>query len=154
MRSYFVKRQRALVANALVVFPVPRPASARPAVPPRIAPFYFEEGLSEGMRTQVMCTASQGDPPVALSWRKDGRAVEGAASAALGVQVKDFAAYSSVLTIHSVAASHSGNYTCVVSNSAGRAEYTAALSVTGKTRDEFHDFFCYFLDVFLLPFLH
>ncbi|XP_034252481.1 Down syndrome cell adhesion molecule-like protein Dscam2 [Thrips palmi] len=103
-------------------------------VPPRIAPFYFEEGLAEGMRTQVMCTASQGDPPVSLSWVKDNKPLDASSGVSTGIQVKDFAAYSSVLTIHSVAASHSGNYSCVVANSAGRAEYTATLSVTVPPR--------------------
>ncbi|KAE8736743.1 hypothetical protein FOCC_FOCC017802, partial [Frankliniella occidentalis] len=89
--------------------------------------------MTEGMRTQVMCTASQGDPPVTLSWVKDSAALD-AGPQQHTVQIKDFAAYSSVLTIHSVTANHSGNYTCVVTNHAGRAEYTAGLSVTVPPR--------------------
>ncbi|KAJ1531014.1 hypothetical protein ONE63_005846 [Megalurothrips usitatus] len=110
-----------------------RSVDVRVLVPPRIAPFYFEEGLTEGMRTQVMCTASQGDPPVSLTWVKDAKQQQQQPPPP-GIQIKDFAAYSSVLTIHSVTANHSGNYTCVVTNSAGRAEYTASLSVTVPPR--------------------
>lgn len=91
-----------------------------------------------------MCTASQGDPPVKLSWVKDaavleadGDPVQGGQQPA-GIQIKDFAAFSSVLAINSVTSNHSGNYTCVVTNRAGRAEFTAALSVTGNSSSQRH----------------
>lgn len=43
-----------------------------------------------------------------------------------------------VLSIESVKADHSGNYSCVVSNRAGMAEFTAPLVVIGSFRTKFN----------------
>jgi len=103
------------------------------SVPPRISPFYFEDGVTEGMRTQIMCTASQGDRPFNITWRKDSQPLgHENDSDAPWINVSDYAPFSSILTINTVTSSHSGNYTCVVTNKAGVAEYTAQLSVTGN----------------------
>nr|CAD7393258.1 unnamed protein product [Timema cristinae] len=106
-------------------------------VPPRISPFYFEKGVTEGMRTQLMCTASQGDRPFNITWRKDARSLGPAADE--WINVSDYAPFSSILTINSVTSSHSGNFTCVVDNQAGTAEYTAHLSVTGREPGEYRE---------------
>lgn len=74
-----------------------------------------------------MCSASQGDRPFNITWSKDGHDINGG-----DISISDFAPFSSILTIDNVASSHSGNYTCTVRNDAGRAQYTANLSVTGK----------------------
>ncbi|XP_015190717.1 PREDICTED: Down syndrome cell adhesion molecule-like protein Dscam2 isoform X4 [Polistes dominula] len=143
-------------------------------VPPRISPFYFENGLTEGMRTQLMCTASQGDQPFNITWLMDGKPIQVRASdgggtstasvvavqatkvqpngqtkiqpveAAIGVshvettnagiQISDYPPFSSILTINSVNAKHSGNYTCQISNVAGVVEHTTGLSVAVPPR--------------------
>ncbi|CAD6997276.1 unnamed protein product [Ceratitis capitata] len=46
-------------------------AQLRVNVPPRISPFNFEEEITEGMRTQLMCSSSQGDQPFNITWLKD-----------------------------------------------------------------------------------
>ena len=99
------------------------------SVPPRISPFYFEDGVTEGMHTQIMCTASQGDRPFNITWRKDSQPLS---DDARWISISDYAPFSSILTINTVTSSHSGNYTCVAANKVGKAEYTAQLSVTGN----------------------
>lgn len=119
-------------------------------VPPRISPFFFGDGVMEGQRTQLMCTTSQGDQPFNITWLMDEKpiqvrpsdggtsvsSVQTAAAAATvetsnGIQISDYPPFSSILTINSVSASHSGNYTCQISNIAGLAEHSTSLSVAG-----------------------
>lgn len=121
-------------------------------VPPRISPFFFGDGVMEGQRTQLMCTTSQGDQPFNITWLMDEKpiqvrpsdggtsvsSVQTAAAAAAatvetsnGIQISDYPPFSSILTINSVSASHSGNYTCQISNIAGLAEHSTSLSVAG-----------------------
>ncbi|PSN52800.1 Down syndrome cell adhesion molecule-like protein Dscam2 [Blattella germanica] len=94
-------------------------------VPPIIEPFSFQDGLSEGMRTRTVCGVSRGDPPLAITWLKDG----GTISSHLGVNVSALDPYSSLLSISSLASTHSGDYTCVASNPAAEVRYTAKLQV-------------------------
>ncbi|KAJ8866133.1 hypothetical protein PR048_033657 [Dryococelus australis] len=98
-------------------------------VPPIIEPFSFQDGLSEGMRTRTVCGVSQGDTPLAISWLKDG----GALSPHLGVNVSALDPFSSLLSISSLASTHSGDYTCVASNAAAEVRYTAKLQVKGNS---------------------
>lgn len=110
-------------------------------VPPRISPFYFENAVTEGMRTQLMCTTSQGDQPFNITWLRDESPIQARrdvtteqpypATGTSYIQISDYSPFSSILTINSVTAKHSGNYTCQISNVAGVAEHTADLSVSG-----------------------
>lgn len=112
-------------------------------VPPRISPFYFETGVTQGMRTQLMCTMSQGDQPFNITWLMDRKAIQmkengdvtsnqlSASQETNNIQISVFPPFSSILTISNVTAKHSGNYTCRVSNIAGVTEHSASLSVTG-----------------------
>lgn len=74
-----------------------------------------------------MCSVSQGDRPFNISWAKNGRTIDEP-----GINISDFAPFSSILSIDNVTSSHSGNYTCIVGNEAGQARYTSDLSVAGK----------------------
>ncbi|XP_066979098.1 LOW QUALITY PROTEIN: cell adhesion molecule Dscam2-like [Macrobrachium rosenbergii] len=96
-------------------------------VPPRIESFSFTEDLSEGMRTQVMCGVSQGDPPINIEWLKDGHPFP--KDGPPNIQVMSLDGFSSVLAISSLTAGHSGRYTCQVRNSAAIERYTATLTV-------------------------
>ncbi|XP_076177347.1 cell adhesion molecule Dscam2 isoform X9 [Ptiloglossa arizonensis] len=129
-----------------------RSVEVRVLVPPRISPFYFENGVTEGMRTQLMCTTSQGDQPFNITWLMDDRPIQvrpgdvGSASSSSGgsnaavvqtgnnIQISDYPPFSSILTINNVSARHSGNYTCQISNVAGLAEYSTSLSVAVPPR--------------------
>lgn len=44
-------------------------------MPPRISPFNFEKDITEGLRTQLMCSSSQGDQPFNITWLKDQRTI-------------------------------------------------------------------------------
>ncbi|XP_032663874.1 Down syndrome cell adhesion molecule-like protein Dscam2 isoform X4 [Odontomachus brunneus] len=126
-----------------------RTVEVRVLVPPLISPFYFGHDVMEGMRTQLMCTASQGDQPFNITWLMDEKPIQvrpsdgtsvssvqtgaGFTAAAVetsnGIQISDYPPFSSILAINSVSASHSGNYTCQISNIAGLAEHSTSLSV-------------------------
>ncbi|XP_051167558.1 cell adhesion molecule Dscam2-like isoform X4 [Leptopilina boulardi] len=111
-------------------------------VPPRIAPFYFETGVTQGMRTQLMCTTSQGDQPFNITWLMDKKPIElkengdvssnqlSTSEENNNIQISAYPPFSSILTISNVTAKHSGNYTCSISNIAGVTEHSARLSVT------------------------
>lgn len=102
-------------------------------VPPIIEPFHFQEGLSEGMRTRTVCGVSAGDPPLTISWLKDGQSpFPLPAKLASVVNVSQLDAYSSLLSISNLAAEHSGDYTCVAANPAAEVRYTAKLQVKGN----------------------
>ncbi|XP_017876806.1 Down syndrome cell adhesion molecule-like protein Dscam2 isoform X3 [Ceratina calcarata] len=126
-----------------------RSVEVRVLVPPRISPFYFENGVTEGMRTQLMCTTSEGDQPFNITWLMDEKPIQvrpgdgASSSAAAGsavaetgnnIQISDYPPFSSILTINNVSARHSGNYTCQISNVAGLAEYSTSLSVAVPPR--------------------
>lgn len=49
----------------------------------------------------------------------------------LNIATTKFTRHTHVLAIESVSGDHAGNYTCIAKNSAGIAEYTAALIVNG-----------------------
>ncbi|CAH0547661.1 unnamed protein product [Brassicogethes aeneus] len=103
-------------------------------VPPIIEPFSFQDGLSEGMRTRTVCGVSAGDPPLAVSWLKDGQPL----TPALGVNVSALDPYSSLLSISALDSRHSGDFTCVASNPASEVRYTAKLQVKGNTLTPCH----------------
>lgn len=74
-----------------------------------------------------MCSVPNGDLPMTITWFLNGKsAVEysGMSSTKLGKR-------SLVLSIESVGAEHSGNYTCLAKNIAGTTEYTTELKVYG-----------------------
>ncbi|XP_050537388.1 cell adhesion molecule Dscam2 isoform X2 [Daktulosphaira vitifoliae] len=118
-------------------------------VPPVIEPFYFPgDGLVEGTRTRVVCGVSHGDPPLSITWLKDGVPVTelaGQQSSNLdaatnindeyvngvggGVLVSALDSYSSLLSIPKLTRHHTGRYTCQAQNPAAQARYTAALQV-------------------------
>ena len=101
-----------------------------PTVPPRIEHFSFREGLSEGMRTRVVCGIYQGDQPLILTWLREGSPLH--LSGLPSIQVKAIDQFSSVLIIGPLSAEHAGRYTCRANNAAGSVEASADLSINGK----------------------
>ncbi|GBL76510.1 Down syndrome cell adhesion molecule-like protein 1 [Araneus ventricosus] len=92
---------------------------------PVVAPFMFPPALKEGERGSATCTIRSGDRPVEFNWKKDGRDLTVSSS----VDIQSFKD-SSFLVIESVTSESSGNYTCIVSNTYGRDQFTASLTVT------------------------
>lgn len=104
------------------------------------------------MRTQLMCSSSQGDQPFNITWMRDGHLIQvGQNRDSIGrkdggnvvigeetmgsdhtITINDYPPYSSILSIHNVTSKHNGNYTCLITNRAGTVDYTAFLSVAGS----------------------
>lgn len=99
------------------------------SVPPRISPFTFEDDIHEGMRTQLMCSSSQGDQPFNITWLLDRQTIIQQENT---ININEYAPFSSILTIHNVTSRHNGNYTCEITNIAGTVDFTAVLSVAGS----------------------
>ncbi|KAF2355841.1 Fibronectin type III, partial [Trinorchestia longiramus] len=97
-------------------------------IPPRIEHFSFREGLSEGMRTRVVCGVYQGDQPLKLAWLRDGQPLR-MSGQGRSTQVKDIDSFSSVLTLGPLSLDHVGRYSCRASNSAATVEAEANLKV-------------------------
>lgn len=76
----------------------------------------------------MVCGVSRGDPPLQIHWLKDGSRLP----PHLPINVSALDPYSSLLSIPSLTASHSGEYTCVASNPAARVRYTSKLQVKGE----------------------
>lgn len=96
--------------------------------PPLIREFHFEPEILSGSDTQLQCYIIQGDPPLHISWYFHGQEV----SHVMGVSTMKLGTKSSILSIEHVTHGHSGKYTCVASNRAGEARYSATLVVHGN----------------------
>lgn len=94
---------------------------------PQIQPFFFPDALSVGQQTSVSCTLNKGSQPVSFRWLKDGIELTNNNNIAI-LTIQNVV----LLTINPVMQNSSGNYTCIVSNSVGKDEYTAPLLVKGK----------------------
>ncbi|XP_013175788.1 PREDICTED: Down syndrome cell adhesion molecule-like protein Dscam2 [Papilio xuthus] len=92
--------------------------------PPKIAGFSFPADLVEGSSVQVLCGITSGDKPVYFSWLKDGQHIP----SNLQVQEKSLDEFSFLIFSH-VTSQHSGEYTCVATNTAAEVNHTARLAV-------------------------
>ena len=92
-------------------------------------PFDFgEEALSSGDFGTLNCAVTQGDTPISITWTFHGRNL----SHLTDVVTQKVGHKMSILSIESVTAGHSGNYTCTARNEAGSTNYTTSLQVYGK----------------------
>ncbi|GAB6020998.1 Down syndrome cell adhesion molecule-like protein 1 [Chamberlinius hualienensis] len=95
-------------------------------VPPKVIPFSFlDDQFYKGMRSLVTCAISQGDQPLTFEWLKDGKAIP----MNIGIVTRKYDQNTDSLSIENVDSRHSGNYTCIVRNQAGKAMHTAQLMV-------------------------
>ncbi|XP_054708130.1 cell adhesion molecule Dscam2-like [Uloborus diversus] len=95
-------------------------------VAPKIdsVPMPLKTFAEEGQKSKVMCSVVQGDPPVQISWRKNGLPIP--LEKDLSVQNFDD---SSLLMFRKAASHHSGNYTCFASNSAATVNRTVEIII-------------------------
>nr|ASU04349.1 Dscam7 [Mesobuthus martensii] len=98
---------------------------------PVISPFLFTDKLEEGMRNSAVCTILAGDPPVRITWYKDGIPIRDVYPDIQVVSITDFV---SSLIINTVKRHHTGNYTCVASNAATSVNYTARMVVRASPK--------------------
>lgn len=87
----------------------------------------FESDVNYGDSVQVSCHITKGDLPLKIKWLFNGKPI----FAHLNILTSKFGDRSSLLTVPSVTAANSGNYTCAASNDAGDFFYTAELNVLG-----------------------
>lgn len=100
-----------------------------PAVPPKLSPFQTSIlQLNMGDRASLTCSVVKGDLPLSISWRKDNRPIDPTQH----MSVKQVDQYNSILVIEILGSDHTGNYSCVVRNSAAEVENSQALLVNGK----------------------
>lgn len=100
---------------------------------PHINPLSFDGDANFGDSVQLTCHVSKGDLPLKIKWLFK----EQPLFAHLGILTSKFGDRSSFLTVPSVTADNSGNYTCVASNEAGQTNYTARLNVHGRNISAF-----------------
>uniref|UniRef100_T1HSN2 Ig-like domain-containing protein n=1 Tax=Rhodnius prolixus TaxID=13249 RepID=T1HSN2_RHOPR len=94
---------------------------------PFIIPFAFEENNYAGETVQLNCFVAKGELPLKIYWNFHGEEL----SSHMGMSTTRIGDRTSLLTIESLMAAHSGNYTCTAENSAGSASFTANLLVSG-----------------------
>ena len=104
------------------------------SVPPKLNPFHSPIlSLNVGDRASIPCSVVKGDLPISIKWLKNKNAID----PGLGITITQVDHYNSILVIEHLTASHSANYSCVVSNPAASMESTQMLLVNGK--NEFID---------------
>jgi hypothetical protein len=106
-----------------------------------MSPFHPSRVLEAGSRIQLHCVVEKGDAPLVISWTKDSRPIvdefdvaglgDGGGHQSASIRVVGLGGYSSILTVDSVGAGHSGNYSCRAENSAGESVITTTLIVRG-----------------------
>lgn len=77
------------------------------------------------MRTRIYCNVAQGDQPLEIKWKKDGKLIESSNQIA---SVRTIDQFSVALVIENLSDAHNGNYTCVVANDAAVVSHTAELA--------------------------
>lgn len=90
-------------------------------------PFSFEDMNFAGESVQLNCFITKGDLPIKIRWSFHGEEL----SSHMGMSTSRIGEKTSLLTIDSLMAAHSGNYTCSAENGAGVSTYTATLFVSG-----------------------
>lgn len=98
------------------------------AVLPHINPFSFDGDANSGDSVQLSCHVAKGDLPLTIKWLFKDQPI----FAHLGILTSKFGDRSNFLTIPSVTAENSGNYSCVATNRAGQYNYSTELNVHGS----------------------
>ncbi|XP_053206716.1 cell adhesion molecule DSCAML1-like [Panonychus citri] len=94
---------------------------------PKVVPFTSLVKPVIGSKTSFACQSLTGSPPLHVSWFKDGNELTD--SSTIRIRTNED---SSMLIIDSIKSSHSGNYTCKISNRFGYDSFTAQLLVEGS----------------------
>ncbi|XP_025016081.1 Down syndrome cell adhesion molecule-like isoform X2 [Tetranychus urticae] len=93
---------------------------------PRVAPISPLVKPVIGGKTSLACQNIEGTPPIQLNWFKDGKELSNSQSIKIRT-IED----SSMLILDPISTSHSGNYTCKVSNNFGSDSYSTELLIEG-----------------------
>lgn len=96
-------------------------------VPPHIVPLVTEELVFAGESVQLNCHVSKGDQPLTITWSFHGKEL----SSHQGISTMKIGQRTSLLTISSATASHSGEYSCHAFNHAGQTVHSTVINVHG-----------------------
>lgn len=119
-------------------------------VAPQILPFTFgDEPANWGDLMSVTCSVVKGDLPIDITWAFNNKLLKDQQD--LDVVVASTNKKNSVLSIESVSAKHVGNYSCLATNRAGTAAYSANLAVNGTASPRNMGFFVF---VFVFSLTH
>ncbi|XP_075252663.1 cell adhesion molecule DSCAM-like isoform X5 [Convolutriloba macropyga] len=100
------------------------------AFAPEISPLDLGKRTA-GQRFSATCVASVGDPPIQISWYRNGQLID--TNNKYDIKLLSASAMS-IISFNSLASYQSGNYTCTAVNSVGSASYTGYLSVLEPPR--------------------
>ncbi len=94
-----------------------------------MVPVTFSQAVAqEGSFAQAVCTVTQGDEPLKISWSFHGAGI----TSDLDIITQNIGTRTSILIINSVGHKHRGSYTCMATNKAGSVSSTAELKVNGR----------------------
>lgn len=93
---------------------------------PVIAELKAQTIVEAGRRLQLWCSIQAGDPPIDFSWYLNGKGIPYNLQA-----VEADSVYSSTLNVREVTTEHSGNYSCIAKNQAGRVSESTFVVVEG-----------------------
>lgn len=114
-------------AHVLLLFLFP---SLLFTVAPVVSPFQFDGPLNAGDSAILTCYVPQGDRPLKIKWYHNGRHITHHSK---GISTSAFGSQASILNINHVEPHHRGEYSCLVTNVAGKSKFTAFLNVNGRS---------------------
>lgn len=99
---------------------------------PQIVPFDFGTDEINAMdMVSASCTVNKGDIPLKITWMRNNQPIYSND----GVSISRTNQRISILSIESVRDRHSGNYSCIATNSGGSVNYTSSLWVNGTVNE-------------------
>lgn len=103
---------------------------------PQIVPFDFgTEEINAMDMVSASCTVNKGDIPLKITWMRNNQPIYSND----GVSISRTNQRISILSIESVRDRHSGNYSCIATNSGGSVNYTTSLWVNGTHTTNEHN---------------
>lgn len=95
-------------------------------------PFNFgDETINSGEPASASCSVIKGDFPMTIEWSLNGKKLNTDTADPIGITITRLNKRLSTISIESVQAIHSGEYTCTVTNEARMAFYSSSLTVNG-----------------------
>lgn len=89
-----------------------------------IQPFHLPEKIQIGKALSVTCAVMSGKSPFIFKWYKDGSLLQTENTRSESKKVSTF-------VIDPILETSGGNYTCVISNSIGKDQFSSVLTVKG-----------------------
>ena len=94
------------------------------------------ENLRLGQRVSMLCSVTDGDLPISLTWFRDEAKMIPSSSASSDIDISQIGSYESVLRIDHLRPGHNANFTCVAENPAGSAAHSQMLRVKGTLQSK------------------